>query len=286
MEKVKLDTIKPWITERLNDLLGFEDDVVIEFVFNLLESNQVWPVLQYLKGKYSLWEKAFTTNPLAHCLFKKKYSNTTLVVLTSLTSSKTQLVNGVSYLKMDFTEYLKHQNNLNQLEQHCEITCKQHALNTKIPWWITQKICQLIATICNFYIIILYLLQLCKVNKEGGMNLILCILKTNQQHTPLYDFKENTTYCRLGNFHIKIILKKVSEINHMKNIFLWKTSWCATFKKSRHCAANGTRKSYVVIHEISHNSIITLLCVAKEVYLEQTALNHYYCTEVSFTDCL
>ena len=41
MEKVNLDTIKPWITERLNDLLGFEDDVVIEFVFNLLESNQV-----------------------------------------------------------------------------------------------------------------------------------------------------------------------------------------------------------------------------------------------------
>ena len=45
MEKVNLNTIKPWITERLNDLLGFEDDVVIEFVFNLLESNQVWVIL-------------------------------------------------------------------------------------------------------------------------------------------------------------------------------------------------------------------------------------------------
>jgi len=44
MEKVNLNTIKPWITERLNDLLGFEDDVVIEFVFNLLESNQVWNI--------------------------------------------------------------------------------------------------------------------------------------------------------------------------------------------------------------------------------------------------
>ena len=41
MEKVSLDTIKPWITQRINELLGFEDDVVIEFVFNLLESNRV-----------------------------------------------------------------------------------------------------------------------------------------------------------------------------------------------------------------------------------------------------
>lgn len=42
MEKVSLDTIKPWITQRINELLGFEDDVVIEFVFNMLESNRVW----------------------------------------------------------------------------------------------------------------------------------------------------------------------------------------------------------------------------------------------------
>ena len=42
MEKVSLDTIKPWITQRINELLGFEDDVVIEFVFNMLESHRVW----------------------------------------------------------------------------------------------------------------------------------------------------------------------------------------------------------------------------------------------------
>ncbi len=41
MSKVSLDTIKPWITQRVTELLGFEDDVVIEFVFNLLENNQV-----------------------------------------------------------------------------------------------------------------------------------------------------------------------------------------------------------------------------------------------------
>ena len=37
MQKVKLDIIKPWITHRLEELLGLEDDVVIEFVFNQLE---------------------------------------------------------------------------------------------------------------------------------------------------------------------------------------------------------------------------------------------------------
>jgi serine/arginine repetitive matrix protein 1 len=37
MLKVNLDVIKPWITKRLEELLGLEDDVVIEFVFNQLD---------------------------------------------------------------------------------------------------------------------------------------------------------------------------------------------------------------------------------------------------------
>ncbi len=41
MLKVNLDVIKPWITKRLEELLGLEDDVVIEFVFNQLE-DKVW----------------------------------------------------------------------------------------------------------------------------------------------------------------------------------------------------------------------------------------------------
>ena len=39
--KVNMDVIKPWITRRITELLGMEDDVVIEFCFNLLEKNQV-----------------------------------------------------------------------------------------------------------------------------------------------------------------------------------------------------------------------------------------------------
>jgi len=37
MTKVNLDTIKPWVTRRITELLGFEDDVVIEFIFNQLD---------------------------------------------------------------------------------------------------------------------------------------------------------------------------------------------------------------------------------------------------------
>lgn len=35
--KINLDTIKPWITKKINDLLGMEDDVIVDFVFNQLE---------------------------------------------------------------------------------------------------------------------------------------------------------------------------------------------------------------------------------------------------------
>lgn len=34
---MKLDVIKPWITTKITQLLGMEDDVVVEFVYNQLE---------------------------------------------------------------------------------------------------------------------------------------------------------------------------------------------------------------------------------------------------------
>lgn len=37
MQKVKLDVIKPWITTKITQILGIEDDVVVEFVINQLE---------------------------------------------------------------------------------------------------------------------------------------------------------------------------------------------------------------------------------------------------------
>jgi hypothetical protein len=43
MSKVKFDVIKPWITQRITELLGMEDDVIVEFVFNQLEAEKVLP---------------------------------------------------------------------------------------------------------------------------------------------------------------------------------------------------------------------------------------------------
>jgi hypothetical protein len=42
MSKVKLETIKPWITTKITELMGgIEDDVLVEYVFNQLEADKV-----------------------------------------------------------------------------------------------------------------------------------------------------------------------------------------------------------------------------------------------------
>lgn len=41
MQKVNLDTIKPWISKRVTELLGTDDDVLLEFIVNMLEKEQV-----------------------------------------------------------------------------------------------------------------------------------------------------------------------------------------------------------------------------------------------------
>ena len=46
MRKVNLQAIKPWITKKVIELVGFEDEVVIEYTMSLLEDKQqpVWLV--------------------------------------------------------------------------------------------------------------------------------------------------------------------------------------------------------------------------------------------------
>lgn len=41
MSKVNLEVLKPWISKRLTELVGIEDDVLIEMVFNLLEEKNI-----------------------------------------------------------------------------------------------------------------------------------------------------------------------------------------------------------------------------------------------------
>lgn len=40
--KINLDVIKPWITRRIYDILGIDDDVVVEFVFAELEQKVIF----------------------------------------------------------------------------------------------------------------------------------------------------------------------------------------------------------------------------------------------------
>lgn len=37
MTKVKMDVMRPWIATRVTELLGFEDEVLINFIYGLLE---------------------------------------------------------------------------------------------------------------------------------------------------------------------------------------------------------------------------------------------------------
>ncbi|CDH50351.1 pwi domain-containing protein [Lichtheimia corymbifera JMRC:FSU:9682] len=48
MKKVKLDVIKPWMTQRITELLGVEDELVIDFAFGLLEEKDPDPKLMQI----------------------------------------------------------------------------------------------------------------------------------------------------------------------------------------------------------------------------------------------
>lgn len=37
MTKIQMDAIRPWIAKRVTELLGFEDEVLINFIYGLLE---------------------------------------------------------------------------------------------------------------------------------------------------------------------------------------------------------------------------------------------------------
>uniref|UniRef100_A0A182QNJ4 Serine/arginine repetitive matrix protein 1 n=1 Tax=Anopheles farauti TaxID=69004 RepID=A0A182QNJ4_9DIPT len=40
MSKVKLDVLRPWISQKITDMLNIEDDVIVEFVYNQLEEEK------------------------------------------------------------------------------------------------------------------------------------------------------------------------------------------------------------------------------------------------------
>lgn len=66
MTKVNLEVIKPWITQRVTEILGFEDDVVIEFIFNQLEE-KVFSLIVFIFFVFS--ELSYICG---HCLVSRK----------------------------------------------------------------------------------------------------------------------------------------------------------------------------------------------------------------------
>ncbi|KAJ1917818.1 hypothetical protein IWQ60_007665 [Tieghemiomyces parasiticus] len=42
-KKVNMTVIKPWIAQRITDLLGFDDEVVLEYIYGMLESENPDP---------------------------------------------------------------------------------------------------------------------------------------------------------------------------------------------------------------------------------------------------
>lgn len=39
--KIQMDVVKPWIATRVTELLGFEDEVLINFIYGLLEGKVI-----------------------------------------------------------------------------------------------------------------------------------------------------------------------------------------------------------------------------------------------------
>lgn len=47
MSKIKLDVIKPWIQDKLTEMLKIDDDVVVDFVYNQLEEKVGWKTIYF-----------------------------------------------------------------------------------------------------------------------------------------------------------------------------------------------------------------------------------------------
>lgn len=46
MSKVNLESMKGWIAKEINSILGFEDDVLIDMIYNLLSLDEVLQALR------------------------------------------------------------------------------------------------------------------------------------------------------------------------------------------------------------------------------------------------
>ena len=62
MDKVNLDTIKPWITKRITEILGMEDEIVNGLIFEMLNNEKVSRVDFYQSQFILVYELNSYTN--------------------------------------------------------------------------------------------------------------------------------------------------------------------------------------------------------------------------------
>lgn len=67
MSKIKLDVIKPWIQDKLTEMLKIDDDVVVDFVYNQLEEKVGWKTIFFFFMQSVLINKSYLL--LFQCIY-------------------------------------------------------------------------------------------------------------------------------------------------------------------------------------------------------------------------
>lgn len=83
MRGVKVDVIKPWIAQRVTELLGVEDDVLIAMIYNFLEMDQIHKsggdmyvqLLTFLEKNTAVFMKVRGISPACAACFLRKRTN-------------------------------------------------------------------------------------------------------------------------------------------------------------------------------------------------------------------
>eukprot|EP00123_Amoebidium_parasiticum_P016466 comp23439_c0_seq1/m.39081 comp23439_c0_seq1/g.39081 ORF comp23439_c0_seq1/g.39081 comp23439_c0_seq1/m.39081 type:complete len:366 (-) comp23439_c0_seq1:537-1634(-) len=92
LNKVNLDVVKPWITDRVTELLGIEDEVVIDYIFNMLEKDKKPdPRLMQINLTGFLESKTKVFMKELWCLFISAQKNPTGIPVEFLDRKKEEL---------------------------------------------------------------------------------------------------------------------------------------------------------------------------------------------------
>jgi serine/arginine repetitive matrix protein 1 len=92
-KKINFDVLRPWVTDQITKILGFEDDICIEFIFTLLEQNeepkQIFIKIQgfleegTFKFMKSLWELMISAEESIHGIPKEFVDELTKAITQS-----------------------------------------------------------------------------------------------------------------------------------------------------------------------------------------------------------